>query len=373
MHETTLINLYSDTVTKPTAQMRRAIAEAEVGDDMVGEDPTVNRLEAMVAELLGKEAAVFACSATQANQMAVRTHCLAGDELLSAAQSHVACSEAGGPAALSGVTTRAIPDCNGCLDVDVLEGQILPDDQHLCRTRLLVLENTTNAGGGRVYPLEQIQRVGRWGRENGLKVHLDGARLFNAVVASGHSAAEICQEVDTVTVCFSKGLGCPMGAALVGSKEAIAKARRARKLLGGALRQAGIVAAAAVHALEHHVARLAVDHENAGAFARAIVDIDGISVDPGEIETNIVFFGVDPALGTAKQLATRAYREGLKIGALRSQAIRICTHLDADLDDVLEAAKIIRRCVREGFAETVVSAAGPYESSAGTVDQNARA
>src|SRR5580765_6632988 len=255
-----VIDMRSDTVTKPTPGMRRAMADAEVGDDMSGEDPTVNRLEALVADLLGKEAAVYACSGTQSNQMGVRTHCLPGDELLIESTGHIANFEQGAPAALSGVTCRLIPGKHGMLDVFDLEGKIRADNQHLCVSRLVCLENTTNVGGGRIYPQQQIDRVCHWAHQHGLKVHLDGARLFNAVVASVSTAAEICRHIDTVSICFSKGLGCSMGSILVGSKTDIARARWVRKLFGGALRQAGIVVASAIYVLEHHVDQLQVDH-----------------------------------------------------------------------------------------------------------------
>ncbi|MBS0260481.1 MAG: aminotransferase class I/II-fold pyridoxal phosphate-dependent enzyme [Planctomycetes bacterium] len=355
-----LIDMRSDTVTKPTAEMRQAMARAEVGDDMSGEDPTVNRLEAVMAELLGKEAAVFACSGTQSNQMGVRTHCLPGDELLIEATSHIVNYEQGGPAALSGVTGRLITGQNGLLDIADLEGKIRADNQHLCITRLVCLENTSNVGGGRAYPLEQIHRVGKWAHQHGLLVHLDGARLFNAVIATGASAAEICRHVDTVSVCFSKGLGCPMGSLLAGSKAQIAKARRARKLFGGALRQAGIVAAAALYAIENHIERLHVDHDNAKEFANAIYGIDGITVEPGEVETNLVFFNVDPSLGTAAQLSAQLFERGVRINASAPQRLRACTHLDVDRGMVLRAADAVAECVSAGFATTNGAEFGPY-------------
>lgn len=355
-----LIDMRSDTVTKPTQEMRRAMAEAEVGDDMVGEDPTVNRLEAMVAELLQKEAAVFACSGTQSNQMAVKTHCQPGDELLAEETSHVVNFEAGGPAALSGVMWRPIRGRGGLFDVDDLVGKVRADNQHLCRTRLLCIENTTNAGGGRAWPLEQVHRVCQWAHENGLKVHMDGARLFNAVVARGYSPAEVTRYCDTVSICFSKGLGCPMGSILVGSAEDIARARRVRKLLGGALRQAGIVAAAAIYALEHHVERLREDHDNAKAFAQEIAQIDGIRVDVDAVETNMVFFEVAPELGYASQLSAKLRTKGVLIGAVGPQRLRACTHLDVTREDVLTAAAAIRESVAEGFSDLPGSPTGPF-------------
>lgn len=355
-----LFNLYSDTVTKPTAAMREAIARAEVGDDMSGEDPTVNRLEALMAEKLGKEAAVFACSGTQSNQMGVRTHCLPGDELLIEATGHIACFEAGGPAALSGVTCRQIPGRLGMLDVADLEGKIKADNQHLCVTRLLCLENTTNVGGGRAWPLDQLARVCRWAHDNGLKTHLDGARLFNACVAKGYSAADVGQHFDTISICFSKGLGCPMGSVLVGDREDIRKARRARKLFGGALRQAGIVAAAAVFAMENNVERLATDHENAKTLAREIAKIDGLSIHVEDVETNLVFFEVDPKLGNAAQLSAALLERGVKIGASGAQRLRACTHLDVSRDDMLKVADLLKQTIQAGLRQFTGSATGPY-------------
>jgi threonine aldolase len=356
----TVIDMRSDTVTKPTAGMRRAMAEAEVGDDMSGEDPTVNRLEALMADLLEKEAAVFACSGTQSNQMGVRTHCQPGDELLIESTGHIASFEQGAPAALSGVTCRLIAGRDGVLDLPDVEGKLRADNQHLCVSRLVCLENTTNVGGGRVYPQENIDRIGQWAHAQGLKVHMDGARLFNAVVAGGTSAADICRHVDTVSICFSKGLGCPMGSVLIGSKAEIAKARRVRKLFGGALRQAGIVAAAAIYAMEHHVDRLQVDHDNARAFADEIRRIDGITLEPADVQTNLVFFNVDPELGNAAQLSARLRQRGVRINATAPQRLRACTHLDVDREMVLRAAECISAAIEEGFVGTAGGEFGPY-------------
>ncbi len=354
------IDMRSDTVTKPTLGMRRAMAEAEVGDDMLGEDPTVNRLEALMADLLGKEAAVFACSGTQSNQMGVRTHCQPGDELLIENTAHIANFEQGAAAALSGVTCRLIEGEHGILDVSDLEGKIRADNQHFCITRLVCLENTTNVGGGRVYPQENIDRICHWAHQHRIKVHVDGARLFNAVIAAGTSAAQICRQVDTISICFSKGLGCPMGSVLVGSKAEIAKARRVRKLFGGALRQAGIVAAAAIYAMEHHVERLRVDHENALSFADAIQKIDGIKLEPADVQTNLVFFSIDPELGSAAQLSAKLKQRGVRINATANQRLRACTHFDVDREMVLSAADAIARVVAEGFAGAVGTEVGPY-------------
>jgi threonine aldolase len=352
-----VIDLRSDTVTRPTPGMRRAIAEAEVGDDMSAEDPTVNRLEARMCELLGLEAAVYACSGTQSNQMGVRAHCQLGDELLIEESGHIANYEAGGAAAMSGVSTRTIKGRGGMLDVADLVGKIRPDNQHYCITRLLSLENTTNHGGGQAYPLDQIAHVSAWAHEHGLKMHLDGARLFNACIAGDYSAGDCSRHFDTVSVCFSKGLGCPMGSMLVGDAESIRKARRARKMFGGALRQAGMMAAAALYALDHHIDRLVEDHENARAFADAIAEIDGVLLDPETVTSNLVFFEIDSKCGPAVDLSAKLKTRKVLMNATGPQRLRAVTHLDLTRDDVLQAAAAIRD-VLEGAPVAVGAAVG---------------
>lgn len=342
---TSEINLYSDTVTRPTPEMYRAICEAEVGDDMSGEDPTVNRLESRMAEWFGKEAAVIGCSGTQTNQMGIRAHCDPGDELLIERTGHIANYEAGSPAVLSGVTCRTLIGEIGMLDVSVVEGMIRAHDQHLCRTRLLCVENTTNLGGGRAYPLEKLQALWGWAKDNQLKVHMDGARFFNAVVAKGYSVREVADCVDTVSLCFSKGLGCPMGSILIGSQEEIARARRARKQFGGALRQAGIIAGAALYALDQHIDRLKEDHENARLFAERIAEIPGLKIRLDAVETNLVFFEIDPQLGTAADLAARMRERGVRLGALGTHLIRGCTHLDVTREQIQKAADHLTDCL----------------------------
>ena len=355
------IELRSDTYSQPTAAMRQAIATAVCGDDMVGEDPTTNRLEAMIAEMLGKEAAVFACSGTQSNQMGVWTHCTSGDELLIESTGHIANYEAGGPAALSGVSTRRIPGDLGRLDLEHLEGQLRGSNLHFAPTRLLCLENSTNLGGGCTYPLEQLQRVCDWAHRNGLKTHLDGARVFNACIARGYSVAEVAACFDTVSICFSKGLGCPMGSVLVGSATDIARARRARKLFGGALRQSGIVAAAAVHALEHHIERLADDHANARRFAEQASQIPGISIDIDAVETNLVFFSVDPAWGTAAQLSQALRERGVLINpAGGTHRLRACTHLDVSATEIDAAVAELRDIMSRSAVIAEQASTGSY-------------
>lgn len=354
------IDLRSDTVTRPTPGMRRAIAEADVGDDMQGEDPTVNALEARVCELLGMEAAVYACSGTQSNQLGVRAHCQSGDELLIEEFGHIANWEAGSPAVLSGVTVRTLRGRDGMIDVSDLEGKIRPDNQHYCVTRLVCVENTTNHGGGVAYPLEQMARIGKWSRDHGLKTHIDGARIFNACIAKGYSAKEFVSHADTISICFSKGLGCPMGSVLVGDAESIKKARRARKQFGGALRQAGMMAASAIYALDNHLDRLVEDHINARVFAEAIADINGIIIDPAKVETNLVFFELHPRHGSAAELAVRMKSRGVNIYATGPQRLRACTHLDVTKDDLLTAAKIMRDCVTGDRVSVEVPASLAY-------------
>ncbi len=298
------IDLRSDTVTKPTSAMRRAMAEADVGDDVYGDDPTVKRLEARTAELLGKEAALFVPSGTMANQIAVGTHTRPGDELLCSATSHVYVWEAGGIARLWGVTPRTFAGDGGLISIDHLRNAIRPgDDAHYVRTRLICLENTHNRGGGRIHSIASVGEIARWAREHNLVMHLDGARLMNAVVGSGIPAHEWARYFDTVSICFSKGLGAPVGSALAGSRDAISDAHRLRKLLGGGMRQVGVIAAAALYALENHVERLSEDHAHAQILADAFASTEGFALESGPVETNLVWVTVNPSMGTAADVA----------------------------------------------------------------------
>ncbi len=338
-----MIDLRSDTVTRPTPAMRAAMHAAEVGDDVFHEDPTVNRLEEHVAQRLGKEAALFVPSGTMSNQIAVKVHTQPGDELLCDVNCHIYNYEAGGPAVLSGVTCHTLAGDDGILDVSQLEDQVRPDDAHQVRTRLVCLENTHNRGGGRVYPFEKIQAIHAWTRKHGLILHLDGARLWNAVVATGIAANEWAEMFDTVSVCFSKGLGAPVGSALAGPREFVARARRIRKLFGGGMRQAGVLAAAALYALDHHVERLAEDHRHAQLIARAIADTPGLELTPPEVETNLIWFRVDRGLGTAKDVAAALRERGVLVHAAGPQRLRACTHLDVSAAQAERAAETIRR------------------------------
>ncbi len=337
------IDLRSDTVTKPTPAMRRAMAEAEVGDDVYGEDPTVKALERRTAELLGMEAALFVPSGTMANQIAVGIHARPGDELICDPTAHVYVWEGGGLARLWGVTARTLPTVRGVWTLDDLRDKIRPDDGHYARTRLLCLENTHNRGGGTVSPMEAVAQVSGWARSHGLAIHLDGARLMNAVVATGVPAREWGRHFDTVSLCFSKGLGAPVGSALAGPAAMIREGHRLRKVLGGGMRQAGILAAAALFALEHHVGRLVDDHAHAAILARAVEETPGLGLESGPVETNLVWIAVDPALGTASEVAARLRAEGVLVSALGEQVVRACTHLDVSRAQAEAASAAIRR------------------------------
>lgn len=334
------LDFRSDTITRPTPGMRRAMAAAEVGDDVLCDDPTVNRLQERVAELLGKEAALYVPSGTMSNLIGVRCHCRPGDEMICEAECHVYHYEQGGYAQLCGVATRCVPGEHGVMRPEQLAGLLRPDDVHFVRTRLVAIENTHNRGGGRIQPYPIVEAICRWARENSLATHLDGARLWNAAVATGIEPARWAQHFDTVSVCFSKGLGAPVGSALAGPAELIARARRHRKVLGGGMRQAGVIAAAALYALENHVARLADDHANAKHLAEGVRRIEHLTLDPAEPDTNLVFIRVDPAWGTARDLAERLKQQGVLVLATANDKIRAVTHLDVsrgDVDRMLEA------------------------------------
>ncbi len=337
-----ILDFRSDTVTRPTPAMRRAMAEAEVGDDVLGDDPTVLRLQARVAEVLGKEAALFVPSGTMCNLIAVRLHCQPGEEFLCEAGAHVYNFEQAGHAQVWGVSARAVEGRYGVLDPGQLEGLIRPDNPHYVRTRMVTLENTHNRGGGRIQPYAYVAAICRWAHYHGLTTHLDGARLFNAVVATGIEPIQWIQHFDTVGVCFSKGLGAPVGSALAGPREWIARAVRHRKVLGGGMRQAGVLAAAALYALDHHVQRLADDHANAQLLAQGIRQIDCLRLDPPTVETNLVFFHVDPSWGPAARFADELRQRGVLMLATGPTMIRAATHLDVDEYDVRRAIEILK-------------------------------
>jgi threonine aldolase len=336
-----MIELRSDTFTKPTEAMRAAMAAAEVGDDVFREDPTVIRLEEKAAALLGKEAALFVPSGTMGNQIGVRVHCQPGDEFLCNSDCHIYMYEQGAAAQLFGLSARPIAAEGHLLRLEHLQDKVRPDDVHHPRTRLVTLENTHNRGGGRVQPHDEVVQICRWAKEQGLARHLDGARLFNAVVASGIPAAKWAEHFDTVSVCFSKGLGAPVGSALVGPRDKIEYARRLRKALGGGWRQAGILAAAAIYALDHHIERLAEDHANAKLLADAVRETPGLALEPDVVDTNIVIFRVDKRLGPAAALCERLAEQGVRMFAIARDKIRAVFHLDVSAEDARRACEVL--------------------------------
>ena len=337
-----VIDLRSDTLTKPTQAMREAIASAEVGDEQKREDPTVNLLERRAAELLGHEEAVFVPTATMANEIALRLHGEPGEMLLAEEHSHILIAELGAPAAFSGLLTHPLPGENGRISPEQIRATAnLIDDFHAPRTSVVSIENTHNSSGGRVWALEEVDAVVDCCRELGLKLHLDGARLFNAAIALGVPAERISGRAETVTICLSKGLGCPLGAVIAGSGELMLRARRFKHMFGGAMRQAGIVAAAGVYALEHNIERLADDHARARRLAEGLAGA-GLPVDPDEVETNFVQIDVAP-LGLSKPEALeRTHRAGVGVsGTVHPSRLRAVTHLDVDDDDIERAIQIL--------------------------------
>ena len=334
------IDLYSDTHTKPSQAMRQAMAEAEVGDEQQGADPTTNRLQDMVAELLGKEAAVFLPSGTMANQIAYRVWCQPGDEVIADKTAHTNHFETGGPAALSGAMMRLLEGERGVFTGEQVRQAIRPNRRHAPRSVLLSLENTNNLGNGKVWPIEAVAEVCAVAQEAGLKRHLDGARLLNAVVASGTSASDYARHFDSLWIDLSKGLGCPVGSVLAGDADFIESAFRFKHQFGGAMRQSGIIAAAGVYALEHNVDRLADDHANAKTLATRLAQLPGVSLDVAEIETNLVYFDISGTGRSAPDLSEALRQRGVHIGAMSETIMRAVTHLDISEGDVQEAAGI---------------------------------
>lgn len=338
-----LIDLRSDTVTKPTAAMRQAMAEAEVGDDVYGEDPTINQLEAMTAELLGKEAALFVSSGTMGNLTAVLAHCGRGDEMILGDRCHIFRSEQGGTAALGGVHPMAIrnqPD--GTLDLAEIEANIRGDNEHFPVTKLICIENTHNFCGGRVLPLAYMDDIGDLAHQHGLKLHIDGARLWNAAVSLGVSPARVAQNADSVSVCLSKGLGGPVGSLVVGEQAFVARARRMRKAVGGGMRQAGVLAAAGIVAITEMIERLSDDHSNAKTLAEGLAALDGIAIDPTEVETNLVFFELTREDITPQHLVNGLAAQGVKIGASGGRRLRAVLNHHVAADDVVHVLDAFR-------------------------------
>ena len=337
------IDLRSDTVTKPTPAMRKVMAEAEVGDDVYGEDPTMNALQEKVAKLLGKESAIFVPTGTMANQLAIKAHTQPGDEVIIEATSHAYSFEGGGGAALSGVQCYTLRGERGILDASQIESAIRPSDHHYAITRLISIENTHNRGGGSIYPIEKMRDIYQLTKSKGLMVHLDGARLWNASVAKGIRLHQYAQYADSVSVCLSKGLGAPVGSLVTGSKTFIDRVHRFRKMFGGGMRQAGILAAAGIHAIDHHFERLAEDHENAKRLALGLKEIKGVSIGQELVETNIIIFDVSGTGKTPAQVRDAMKKERVLMNAVSPTQIRLLTHLDVTRKDIDTALKAFRK------------------------------
>lgn len=340
-----MIDLRSDTVTKPSKEMREAMATAEVGDDVYGEDPTVNKLQEKIAELLGKEAALFVPSGTMGNQLCIKSHTQPWDEVICDKDAHIYNYESGSIAGLSHVQVMPVNGKNGIFTADQVEEVIRPEAYYLPKTKLVCVENTHNRGGGSIFPIDEIKKIKNVVDKYGLKFHLDGARLWNASIATGISMKEYASYFDSVSVCLSKGLGAPVGSVIAGSKEFIKIAHRYRKAWGGGMRQAGILAAAGLFAIEHNFKRLAEDHRRAKYFAEEISKISRIKIDLDSVQTNIVLFEVD---GLTAQEVVAKVKDASKTGdALllsvgKKYLVRAVTHLDVNDDDIEKAIKILK-------------------------------
>ena len=329
------IDLRSDTVTLPTPAMREAVYRAELGDDVFGEDPTTNRLEEMAAERMGKEAALLVASGTMGNLVCTLTHCKRGEEVILGDRSHTFLYEAGGMSTLGGIHPHTLsnqPD--GTMRLEDIEGAIRGNNVHFPRTRLICLENTHNRCYGSALTSEYIDSVSALAKERGLSVHLDGARIFNAAIALGIDVKELTANVDSLSFCLSKGLSAPVGSVVCGSSEFIAEARRARKVLGGGMRQAGVIAAAGITALQEMVDRLAEDHENARRLAEGVAGIGGLSIEPAKVQTNIIYFELDEERMTPKELVTELNKTGVKLLAVGNRRLRAVTHYGISAEDI---------------------------------------
>ena len=339
-----IIDLRSDTMTQPTDSMRRAMAEAKVGDDVFGEDPTVNRLEEMAAERLGKEAALFVTSGTMGNLVSQLAHCGRGDEIILGDQAHTFFFEQGGSAAVGSIHPRTVPNQpDGKLALEDIEIAIRGDNVHFPRSRLILLENTHNLCNGCPLEIDYMKAVGEIARRHKLKIHVDGARFFNAAIALGVEPKDLAAEADSVSFCLSKGLAAPVGSMVCGTQDFINEARRARKVLGGGMRQAGILAAAGIVSLNEMVDRLADDHANAKTLAVGLAEIPGLSIDPDQIHTNIIFFEVTYADMTPKQFVERIEAQGVRMLPVGAQKVRAVTHYHITSADIDQALKVISK------------------------------
>jgi threonine aldolase len=342
-----VVDLRSDTVTKPTPEMRSAMAVAEVGDDVFMDDPTVNRLQERAAQIFNKEASLFVPSGTMGNQIAIRVHTSPGQEVITEGHSHIFEFEMAAMAVISGVLARPIPAPDGILNWEMIRSAIRPNLYYRAQTGLIALENTHNMAGGTVYSKQQVDEICYGAHEAGLPVHMDGARIFNAATALNCDAAGLTAACDSVMFCLSKGLAAPVGSMLVGSREFIDKARSVRKMLGGGMRQAGILAAAGLIALEKMPARLAVDHQNARLLADLLSEIPCLDLEPAQVHTNIVMAGISRTSFISEKLAFLLRQQGVLITTVDPQKIRLMTHKDVSRNHILQAGAVIGEVVGE--------------------------
>lgn len=338
-----MIDLRSDTVTRPTSGMKRAMIEAELGDDVLGDDPTVLGLQERFADLMGKEAALFVPSGTMGNEVCIRALTEPGDEIIGDELSHFYYYEGAAPAALCGCQTRFVKGERGVFGGEQIVSMLRPADVHFCPTRLVIMENTHNVGGGKVWPVEAVADVAGVCHARDIRVHMDGARLMNACAAAGVQPADYAAHVDTVTVCFSKGLGAPVGSAVAGDREIIARAHRFRKMFGGGMRQAGMLAAACLYALDHHVERLVEDHENARTFAGILSESSRIGIDPKAVETNLVYFDLLEGAPSSDDFCRLAEEQGVRMFPFGPRSCRAVTHLDVSAEQARRAAERVVR------------------------------
>ena len=348
------VNLYSDTQTKPTRAMKQAMMDAEVGDDQSGTDPTINELNARMARLLGKEAAVFLPSGTMCNEIAILTQCRPGDEILGHKTCHILHAEGGAPWALAGVQVTGLDGDNGMFGIPQLEAALRAKTRNAPPQRMVEVEQTSNLGGGAIWSLDALHEVAGWSHAHGMVTHMDGARLMNAVVESGVPAHEMAEGWDTVWLDFTKGLGAPLGAVLAGTEDFIGQAWRWKQRMGGAMRQAGICAAACLYALDHNIGRLADDHANARTLARGAAQIPGLAPEP--VHTNLVYIDTTGTGLPAQDIANRAREHGVLISVMGRHRLRACTHLDIDPAGIEEALQVLRLVVGNGHASLLATA-----------------
>jgi threonine aldolase len=343
----TLIDLRSDTVTRPTAAMKQAMFAAEVGDDVFGEDPTVNALQEKAAKVLGKEAALFVASGTMGNQLSIKAQTVPGDEVIIESTAHAMNYEGGAGAVFSGVQFFGIPGNRGVIDATQVEAAIRVEDVHFPVSRLVVIENTHNRGGGSIFPLKTIHEIREVATRRNLRMHMDGARLWNACVAANISPAEYVAPFDSVSVCLSKALGCPVGSMVAGPKDFIRKVHRFRKMMGGGMRQIGFLAAAGIYALDHHIDRLEEDHRKAKKLAQGLATVKNLSIRPDEVATNILYFDTSPAERTAQEVVAACRARGVLLHPTAKTRIRCVTHLDVSFDEIDRALQIIGEVMKK--------------------------